>query len=304
MKDAKSRLTIEKLRMGAYTDGSLANVCWSPDTEDLIADKIGPHVHSFYEVVFIESGYGRHTINGDRIEVSPGQLYVLAPGTSHDPTQLQSASIWVFIFNLQVLDAQGWGGSVFASGRQALGAAHSLLRAVHAEEKQHLMFQIPARDHAGISILLKRIKEENAEKHNGWEEMVNSCLNMLLINLLRRHLKNPHFKGRHPHPVVAHAMDFIDLNFRDPILLKDIARHADRSPAYLTSLVNRHTGRPAIAWLSDRRLFEARNLLLNSSKSIQQVSEAVGYNNMRHFSSMFKRKHGDSPMSWREGLLG
>jgi mannose-6-phosphate isomerase-like protein (cupin superfamily) len=121
MKDAKSRLTIEKLRMGAYTDGSLANVCWSPDTEDLIADKIGPHVHSFYEVVFIESGYGRHTINGDRIEVSPGQLYVLAPGTSHDPTQLQSASIWVFIFNLQVLDAQGWGGSVFASGRTADG---------------------------------------------------------------------------------------------------------------------------------------------------------------------------------------
>lgn len=164
---------------------------------------------------------------GDPIEVGPGQLFILAPGTSHDPVKLQTASIWVFIFNLQVLDAQGWGGSVFASCGQALGAAHSLLRAVHAEEKQHLVFNIPAVERLGISNLLKRIKEENAEKHTGWEEMVNSFLNLLLIDLMRRLLKNPFLKVLQPHPVVAHAMDFIDLNFRNPILLRDIAGHAD-----------------------------------------------------------------------------
>ncbi len=304
MKKTKRQIAIQKLRMAAYTDGSLANVCWSPDTKDLIADKIKPHVHSFYEVVFIESGYGRHTINGDPIEVGPGQLFILAPGTSHDPVKLQTASIWVFIFNLQVLDAQGWGGSVFASCGQALGAAHSLLRAVHAEEKQHLVFNIPAVERLGISNLLKRIQGENAEKHTGWEEMVNSFLNLLLIDLMRRLLKNPFLKVRQPHPVVAHAMDFIDLNFRDPILLRDIARHADRSPAYLTSLVNCHTGRPAMAWLSDRRLFEARKLLITSSKSVQQISEAVGYDNKRHVSDMFKRKYGDSPMNWRTRFVG
>jgi len=295
---------MQKLRMGVYADGSLANVCWSPDTEDLIADKVRPHLHSFYEVVFVESGFGHHMVNGHHIEVSPGQLFILAPGSTHDPRQLQSASIWVFIFNLQVLDAQGWGGAVFSSGGKALGAAHSLLRAVHAEEKQYLVFNIPAGERAGISVLFKRIKEENAEKHDGWEETINSCLNLLLIDLMRRHLKIPVLKARQPHPVVAHAMDFIDLNFRSPILLKDIAKHVDRSPAYLTSLVNIRTGRPAMAWLSDRRLFAARNLLLTSSKSVQQISAAVGYDNMRHFSSMFKRKYGDSPMSWRTGLLG
>lgn len=302
MRNIKGRFAIQKLRMNAYTDGSLANVCWSPDTQSR-ADKIKPHVHLFYEVVFIESGFGHHMVNSERIEVSPGQLFILAPGSAHDPRQLQLASFWVFIFNLQVLDAQGWGGSVFASSGRALGAAHSLIRAVHAEEKQFLMLNVPDVERPGISSLLQRIKDENAEKHNGWEEMVNSYLNLLLIDLMRRHLTDA-MKAHQPHPAVSRAIDFIDLNFRNPIFLKDIAKHVDRSPAYLTSLVNRRTGRPAMAWLSDRRLFEARNLLLNSTKSVQQISEAVGYDNMRHFSSMFKKRYGNSPMNMRAGLQG
>ncbi len=299
MKIRKKEPPLTKFQMAPYTDGALANVCWSPDTTDRISDKVGPHVHSFYEIVFIESGSGSHVINGERIEAGPGQLFLLGPGSSHDPVLLQTAAIWVFIFNAHALDAEGWEGAIHTTSGRTLDAAYSLLRAVHADERRHLAFRIPAGGRPGLSAVLRRMQGGNASRRARGGGGVKATRDLLLIDLLRRHdARRPAEVGQR-HPMVARAMDFIDDNFRRAIGLLDIAKHVGRSPAYLTNLVSCHTGRPVMAWLSDRRLVEARNLILTSPKSVQEVSEAVGYENISHFSHMFKRKYGDSPANWR-----
>lgn len=290
--------------MGAYADGSLANVCWTPETREIIADRVRPHVHSFYEIVFVVSGSGSHVINGERIEANAGDLFLFAPGSCHDPALLQTTTVWVFIFNLQALDAHGWGGAIHTKSGHTLGASHALLRDLHTEERKHMLIRIPRAARREISRIFRCILTENFEKQVGWERAIAAHLDLLLVNLRRRHLKAPSLGVRQFHPVVAQVMDFIDVNFRRPIGLTDIARHVGRSPAYLTNLVNLHTGRPAKAWLSDRRLVEAGSLILTSGKSVEQIADSLGYESMRHFSHMFKRKYGDSPMQWRSRLVG
>ncbi len=303
MTSRKPKELLTKLQMAAYTGGSLANVCWSPDTTDRIADHVSPHVHSFYEIVFIESGSGSHIVNGDRVDVGPGDLFLLGPGSSHDPLRLETAAIWVFIFNSQALDVDSWEGAIHAMKAQPLDTAHSLLRAVHADEKRHLRWHISESDRPMIASLLRRIKDENVGKRHDWEKLIKLTLELLLIELERRRVAERSDKAGMGHPIVALTMDFIDANFRKPIGLRDIAKHVGRSPAYLTNLVTSYTGRPVMAWLIDRRLVEARTLILTSSQSVREVSESVGYLSQSHFSQMFRRKYGDSPTNWRGKLL-
>jgi hypothetical protein len=83
----------------------------SPPNKDDDPSVVGPHLHSFKEIVFIGSGFGSHVADGEEIRAGPGRLAVMAPGMMHNPAGLQGASFWVMILNTQVLDADGWAGA-------------------------------------------------------------------------------------------------------------------------------------------------------------------------------------------------
>ncbi len=48
------------------------------------------------------------------------------------------------------------------------------------------------------------------------------------------------------------------------------------------------------------RIDLAKDQLLYSGKSITQVAEFCGYNNIEHFSRQFRRVAGKSPMAFRK----
>lgn len=96
------------------------------------------------------------------------------------------------------------------------------------------------------------------------------------------------------------VFDFIEANYHLPITLADVAQAAGYSPAYLTTLVGRQTGRTVARWIVERRLTEACCLLENSDWSVEQVARTVGYANPRHFFRQFLQYHGLPPQVWRK----
>ncbi len=96
------------------------------------------------------------------------------------------------------------------------------------------------------------------------------------------------------------VFDFIEANYHLPITLSDVAQAAGYSPAYLTTLVGRQTGRTVARWIIERRMAEARQILENSDQSVEQVARTVGYVNSRHFFRQFLQYHGIPPQVWRK----
>jgi AraC-like DNA-binding protein len=92
---------------------------------------------------------------------------------------------------------------------------------------------------------------------------------------------------------------FIEANYREPITLSDVAEAVGYSPAYLTDLVRRQTGQTVNRWIVQRRMAEARSLLLETERSIEQIAEAVGYCYVGHFFRQFRQYHGTTPNAWR-----
>ena len=97
----------------------------------------------------------------------------------------------------------------------------------------------------------------------------------------------------------AKVFEFIEANFHRPLELKEVASNLGYSPAYLTNLVRQKTGRTVKQWIIERRMNQARQLLLDTDRAIAQIATDTGYTDTGYFIRQFKQLHGTSPNLWR-----
>jgi transcriptional regulator GlxA family with amidase domain len=69
----------------------------------------------------------------------------------------------------------------------------------------------------------------------------------------------------------------------------------------LKGIFKKYIGMPAAAFRISIRMEKARQLLLDTTLPIQDISIQVGYANPANFSTLFKRKMGVSPKILRKG---
>lgn len=101
-------------------------------------------------------------------------------------------------------------------------------------------------------------------------------------------------------PRLREVFNFIELNYRQNIKLKEVAQTVGYSSAYLTDLVRRMTGKTVNDWIIERRIAEAKYLLLETDKSIESIAFEIGYQNLNHFYHQFRNHCHQTPRSWRE----
>ncbi len=101
-------------------------------------------------------------------------------------------------------------------------------------------------------------------------------------------------------PRLHEVFEFIELNYQQPISLKEVAQAVGYSSSYLTNLVRRLTGKTVNDWIILRRITEACSLLLGTNDSVNQIGLQVGYQNINHFYSQFRDCHGTTPHAWRK----
>lgn len=100
-------------------------------------------------------------------------------------------------------------------------------------------------------------------------------------------------------PVIQNACEFIRLNYNKDITLEEIANHSNLSPFYFSKIFKENTSQTFICFLTDIRIEEAKNLLLNSNSSIKEITRSIGYNDPNYFTRVFKKTVGCSPTDFR-----
>ncbi|MUG91321.1 helix-turn-helix domain-containing protein [Scytonema sp. UIC 10036] len=101
-------------------------------------------------------------------------------------------------------------------------------------------------------------------------------------------------------PRLNKVFQFIELNYNQPIKLDDIAKEVGYASAYLSNLMRNLTGKTVINWIIERRMAEARILLLKTNKSVKQIALEVGYQNTNLFYYQFRDRHNSTPLVWRK----
>ncbi len=115
-----------------------------------------------------------------------------------------------------------------------------------------------------------------------------------LISVFLDRVRNESFS-----PLTRQIIGYIHDNLGKRITLSDIGRLTFFSPIYCDAVFKRECGKSIINYLIDRRIDEAKRLIMERATSLSDIAEAVGFGDYNYFSRIFKRRSGYSPSEYR-----
>ena len=99
--------------------------------------------------------------------------------------------------------------------------------------------------------------------------------------------------------VVQSAMEYIRAHFTEHIRLSDVADNVYVSQWHLSKLIAKNTGQSFSDLLNGVRIAKAKELLADPALKVWEVSDAVGFADVTHFSRIFKKMENMSANEYR-----
>jgi AraC-like DNA-binding protein len=101
---------------------------------------------------------------------------------------------------------------------------------------------------------------------------------------------------------VRRVKDHIRAVYMQELRVEEIARSMNLDRRYLSRYFKEKTGQTVQEYLISVRMEEAQKMLLQG-RSVAEAALLSGYQDPFHFSKMFKRRFGISPLAWRAKQL-
>ena len=158
---------------------------------------------------------------------------------------------------------------------------------------------MPLKEQDSWSERFSALDLELSRRRDGYREAALAHLTLLLVEVSRLAADVVGDLRLKDEPLLAEVFGFIEERYGEPISLKDVARAVGLSAGHLTTVVGRKTGRIVLEWITERRMAEARRLLVGTDLPVEEVGRSVGYGDSGYFVRTFRRAHGATPLGWR-----
>lgn len=96
------------------------------------------------------------------------------------------------------------------------------------------------------------------------------------------------------------VLEFIHQNFMDDLSLDDVSQEIRMSASYFSTFFKQEQGVSFVEYLTHLRIEKAKQLMGETFLKIYEISERVGYADVKYFSRVFKRVVGVTPSEYRE----
>jgi len=92
--------------------------------------------------------------------------------------------------------------------------------------------------------------------------------------------------------LVSQAMRYLQEHYADRVTLDELAGLLDCSVSYLSRKFKQTVGKSPIDYMIALRIDKAKELLLNTDATLQEIAESVGFSDDSYFNRMFKKQVG------------
>jgi len=258
-----------------------------PDNIDEYFDKVYDlQTHNYIEICVCLNGDFSMQMKDSIFDISAGDTCLILPGVLHSELPKKNSSyesIWISIhFDLV---------NIHLSGRNYEDGLF------YTKDGNTLTCNKEFR------FITSSINDEFTDKATYFYDVAKSNVLQLLILILRKIMAqgdNKHGSEPWKDNIVSQVKQYIYKNYSNAIRLNDISHELCISPNYLNSIFKFVTGKTIIQYLEEYRIDKARQLLKDSKKSINEISHQLGYYDQYHFSKIFKKATGYSPLLYRK----
>jgi len=118
-----------------------------------------------------------------------------------------------------------------------------------------------------------------------------------MITSLRHWLEEKKYIESKP---IRIAKRYIGENYYLPLTLEMVSKEIGFNPTYFSGMFKKETEMNFSEYLKEVRIENAKTLLLNTSKTVEDISYDVGYADNKYFSRLFKKLTGVTPTEFRK----
>ena len=239
-----------------------------------------PHTHNYTELFFIVGGKGQFLIQDQVFPVDVNNLVIINPNVLHTEDSLNSQPLEYIVLGID--------GIELATNKNSNGQFCIL---DHYESVE-------------ISSCMRNILREMELKNTGYEDVCQAYMEILIIRLMR----STSLAVQSDPQVIsgnrqcAAVRRHIDLHFKEPLTLEQLAEEAHMNKYYLSHAFKREYGISPINYMISRRVEESKYLLAETDLPMSQIAQLLGFSSLSYFSQVFRRSQNISPMEYRKSV--
>lgn len=101
---------------------------------------------------------------------------------------------------------------------------------------------------------------------------------------------------------IQQAVSYIHENYNKDLNMAVVSNYISMNYSLFSCTFKQYTGTNFVNFLKDLRMQEAKRLLESTDMRVNEISQAVGYENEKHFMKIFKAVLGVSPTEYRKSV--
>ena len=253
-----------------------------------------PHHHNFFEMFYVLEGRCIHQVGTNNAILHKGDLCFIQPKVTHSlDVNDESVIIDVLIrrstfrqYFYSILRGDNLLSNFFMSTMYSKPGIDYLLFHTHEDLDLHFAFV--------------ELCSEIFEKETYYNELINAVVTKIFVLLLRRYMNdcelpaNPHGDSDTAVRIARYMQDNAS-----NVSLTSLAEDFHYSPEHASRLIKRATGQTFSQLLTNIRIENSKQLLIDTSLSVLEIAQQVGYESSDHFIRTFKNKCGITPNEYR-----
>jgi AraC-like DNA-binding protein len=247
------------------------------------------HVHSFFEICYVFAGQGTFKIGGETLSVKGGDVFVAKPDEPHEIIADKTDPLGIYFWSYTLVPP--------AKRQSGHGDIDTLLQAFTSTLRR------VNHDMAHMQGTLELLTDEVVKREAGYLQALEGLVIKLLLDTARAVTTNvPVLETLRPpaDAAVAQMLRYLKDNFDRPVNVQDVAAQVHLSERHARRLFLQSTSTSMKQYLTTLRLDVAKQRLLGDDTSVSEIAYAVGFNDVRHFSTIFRSVVGVSPTDFRE----
>lgn len=246
------------------------------------------HWHYAIEIIYVLKGTLEVYINSVKYEIHQGQLEIINVDEVHHLHSKENNKILIFHIDPYFFEKY-----------------YSDIKNMFFYTKSSSLHSQSSEEYDELRTYLSRILCEVVQKQEDYDEEIENLLVKLLYHLInnfnyliyeKEELKDDANQLQRYHSISKYIFN----NYNNNITLKDIANNEFLSPQYLSHEIKYATGYSFTDLINLTRVEESIKLLLDTDKTISEISEEVGFSHTRYFNKNFKLHYKVTPLQFRK----
>ena len=250
---------------------------------------VAPHWHDAIEVIYLQKGALKITIENNTFELTENQCIVISPYVIH--STLCSRANQAIVFQIPTSFIYKY-----------ISNEHSLI--FNLKDPAETDVQQGHIDH--FKECLQKMQYLADEKTDGSDLLFNSMLYDVLYqlykNIIQPMISSKHLKHEKNLKILEPVLNYIVNHYNEPISLEEISSIASFEPKYFCRFFKKNMGITFLEYQNEIKLSKIYNEVISTDDKISDILTRHGFTNYKLFRKLFYAHFNATPSEIRKAI--